>query len=79
MYFNFVGHESGTMIKILKQGRIEKHWQFYSLPVSISNKFTTVDEASAELKQGLATAVERQMVSDVPVGAFDASTVLSVA
>ena len=55
----------------VRGGRIERHWEWYKLPIfrGISadlDKESAVAGAQSYLRQ----AVQRQMVSDVPVGAF---------
>ena len=61
---------------IVKQGHIRKHWQFYDLPTFPRGNVGTrtnqlfVDEAVIQVQHHLRQAVERQMIADVPVGAF---------
>ena len=86
---------SGTLVKGIKKlepghaivvldGRIAKHWQYYD----ISYAKPHVAEAPEDCIRGVAnrvrTAVQRQMVADVPVGAFlsgglDSSAVIAFA
>ncbi|HYW52237.1 MAG TPA: asparagine synthase (glutamine-hydrolyzing) [Gemmatimonadaceae bacterium] len=55
---------------IVSGGKIVRHWRYYDLPYA-GNRSTSAPEAlSAELATRLRTAVERQLVADVPVGAF---------
>ena len=55
---------------IIEEGRITRQWQFYDLPYG-GNKTTLSPQAAAdELRARLAEAVRRQMVADVPGGAF---------
>lgn len=59
----------GTAI-LLKEGRVEKEWSFYEAPFSEKINNISVEEAVDQLDHHLEQAVRRQMVSDVPVGAF---------
>jgi len=62
--------EPGTAA-ILAEGRIERRWSFYDLPFGRSGaRQMSVDQAVAGVRQHVGRAVERQMVADVPVGAF---------
>ena len=56
---------------IVTYGRIKKHWRHYDLPYSgdIDQKISIAD-AKEQIANSIYTAVERQLVSDVPVGAF---------
>jgi asparagine synthase (glutamine-hydrolyzing) len=51
-------------------GRVTRAWQFYELPFSEMTEPTSIDDAIASTRDVIARAVERQMVADVPVGAF---------
>jgi asparagine synthase (glutamine-hydrolysing) len=55
----------------VKEGRIEKHWTWYQLPV-FRGVLADLDQSSAisGTVSHLRKAVHRQMVADVPVGAF---------
>ncbi len=55
---------------IIHRGQVAKQWSFYTQPYS--GHVSRADEASLtrELADRLETAVTRQLVSDVPVGAF---------
>lgn len=55
---------------IVKNGRIARKWQFYDLPYHQAIESITAGEAIFNVEKTLRQAVERQMVSDVPVGAF---------
>jgi asparagine synthase (glutamine-hydrolysing) len=68
----------------VRDGRIESSWQFYELPLGDPRDDITFDEAVEQTRSAISAAVERQMVSDVPVGAFlsgglDSSAVVSFA
>ena len=65
-------------------GRIATPWEFYDLPFDAEPEGWTDGAAIAETRNVIARAVERQMVSDVPVGAFlsgglDSSAVVAYA
>ena len=66
-------------------GKIEKKWQWYQLPVFAKNRaFLSEKEVFRGLETRLRQAVHRQMLSDVPVGAFlsgglDSSSVVAFA
>ena len=68
----------------VRNGKIENSWKFYELPYKSKPLFRTEIQAIHEVSAGLLRAVERQMVSDVPVGAFlsgglDSSAVVAMA
>jgi asparagine synthase (glutamine-hydrolyzing) len=56
---------------VVHGGRIIKEWRYYSLPYGRSERYTgSLEAATTDLRTRLAAAVQRQMVSDVPIGAF---------
>jgi asparagine synthase (glutamine-hydrolysing) len=55
---------------LVRSGRIERRWQHYDLPYRSEPQRISVADAAALVRQAIATAVERQMVADVPVGTF---------
>ena len=55
---------------VVKSGRIEKHWRYYDLPYDQPIEKMSVSEAVESVRAQLKLSVERQMVADVPVGAF---------
>jgi asparagine synthase (glutamine-hydrolysing) len=55
---------------IVHDGRVRKHWQYYTIPYDGHTDARGMSELSAELAQRVETAVRRQLVADVPVGAF---------
>jgi asparagine synthase (glutamine-hydrolysing) len=69
---------------IVKAGEIVKHGRFYNIPVARGDESMPFDEAVTQVRQSFEVAVERQMVADVPVGAFlsgglDSSSICAVA
>lgn len=69
---------------VVGQGRILRRFSFYSLPVASADTSMSVADAVSELRARLQTAVERQMIADVPVGAFlsgglDSSAIVAMA
>jgi asparagine synthase (glutamine-hydrolysing) len=69
---------------VLADGRIKRRWQYYDLPFERESETYSVEEATARTREVLRDAVARQMVSDVPVGAFlsgglDSSAVVAFA
>lgn len=75
--------EPGEALRV-KEGRIARRWR-WAAPAS-TNPPIVLDEAEAvrSVQAGLRTAVRRQMVADVPVGAFlsgglDSSAVVAMA
>lgn len=68
---------------IVRNGKIGRQWTFYDLPYGYPVMDGTEDEIANELRVLLETAVKRQMVADVPVGAFlsgglDSSSVVAM-
>ncbi len=61
--------EPGTAC-VIKHGKIVKKWHWYNLPYNGKRLEGTENEIANMLTSHLETAVERQLVSDVPVGAF---------
>src|SRR5215471_14623074 len=66
------------------EGRVERHWRFYELPLCQQMVPLFESEAIDQTRSALRTAVQRQMVADVPVGAFlsgglDSSAVVAFA
>lgn len=61
--------EPGTAL-IVREGRIVKRWRHYALPAPGPDASRSVTDWTADVREVLRRAVERQMVSDVPLGAF---------
>ena len=55
---------------LVREGRIVHKWRYYDLPYDGTRVEGTEEEIVEELRRLLKQAVNRQMVSDVPVGAF---------
>lgn len=70
---------------ILRRGRVDRSWTFYALPVfrGVKADLTETESVRGTLEH-LRTAVHRQLVADVPVGAFlsgglDSSAIVALA
>ena len=75
--------EPGCAMEI-SRGEIVRQWRFYDLPYHNPIERYSEEQAAAAVQGALATAVRRQMVADVPVGAFlsgglDSSAVVAFA
>lgn len=75
--------EPGMAMRVAN-GAIRRRWRHYDLPVRTTKPNQSIDEAVSAVRAGVATAVERQMVADVEVGAFlsgglDSSAVVAFA
>lgn len=55
---------------LIQDGAVQRMWKFYELPYDQPIEALSVEEAARQVEQSVRTAVERQMVADVPVGAF---------
>ena len=69
---------------LVRDGHVQRHWCFYDLPYDQDVASYTMDEAIQHVRTHLRQAVKRQMVADVPVGAFlsgglDSSSVVAFA
>lgn len=61
--------EPGSAL-LVKNGVVARKWTFYRIPTSKGSERISVNQAAYQVRQSLETAVKRQMVADVPVGAF---------
>ncbi len=61
--------EPGEAVE-LQDGAIERRWYHYDLPYAGSKLESGEDEAIDRVREGVREAVRRQLVADVPVGAF---------
>jgi asparagine synthase (glutamine-hydrolysing) len=64
-------------------GRVVRRWDYYTLPYSGERLSASSGEIAAELAERVSTAVRRQLMSDVPVGAYlsgglDSSSVVAM-
>lgn len=55
---------------LVRNGRLAKRWYFYDFPYRGSPTQTSEEEIIVKLDQLFTQAVERQLVADVPIGAF---------
>jgi asparagine synthase (glutamine-hydrolysing) len=75
--------EPGFALRI-RDGRVVSHFRFYDLPYQQDPVDWPISDAVVQVRKYLARAVERQLVADVPVGAFlsgglDSSSVVALA
>jgi asparagine synthase (glutamine-hydrolysing) len=69
---------------LIEDGRVTRAWKHYDLPYDRPTRPMPAIEAAERVREAVATAVHRQMVADVPVGAFlsgglDSSSVVAFA
>ena len=55
---------------LLRDGRVVRRWRHYELPGGQARRPAPVGDLARELRRRLQRAVARQLVSDVPLGAF---------
>ena len=55
---------------IIQKGKVNKKWLYYKSPFTLEIKHKSVNDTKIELRNSIKKAVERQIVSDVPVGTF---------
>jgi asparagine synthase (glutamine-hydrolysing) len=75
--------EPGEAMRV-KDGRVTKRFTFYDLPLDQEFVDWPEEDAIVQVRKHLTNAVDRQLVSDVPVGAFlsggmDSSSVVALA
>jgi asparagine synthase (glutamine-hydrolysing) len=75
--------EPGFALRI-RDGKVVEHFRFYDLPYDQPLVEWPVHDAVVQVRKYLSRAVERQLVADVPVGAFlsgglDSSSVVALA
>lgn len=75
--------EPGTAM-LVHDGSIKHRWRFYDLPNGSGKEVMSAEKAIQAVRSAVGLAVERQMVADVPVGAFlsgglDSSAVVAFA
>lgn len=68
----------------LEKGRVVRRWCFYDLPYGQGIRPRSPEDSAEEVREAVRTAVHRQLVSDVPVGALlsgglDSSSVVALA
>lgn len=61
--------EPGSAL-LVEDGKITKAWRFWRLPVCMPRLGRSISDLEEELESRLSLAVKRQMIADVPVGAF---------
>jgi asparagine synthase (glutamine-hydrolysing) len=55
---------------LVSGGRIQRHWTYYTIPYDGMTDTRSANEIAQELRERVFIAVNRQLVADVPVGAF---------
>ncbi len=75
--------EPGTAMRIAK-GKVVRKWRHYTLPVRSEREPRSIKAAIENVRCALRTAVRRQLVADVPIGAFlsgglDSSSLVALA
>ena len=75
--------EPGFALRV-RHGRVAEHFRFYDLPYRQEPVDWPIGDAIVQVRKYMTRAVERQLVADVPVGAFlsgglDSSSVVALA
>lgn len=55
---------------VVKNGKVAREWQYYELPYDNKICQYSTEEAIETVREKVELAIERQMISDVPVGCF---------
>ncbi len=68
---------------VVRAGQVTRQWSYYDLPYRGERMAGSAEEIAAALRDQVAAAVKRQLVADVPVGAFlsgglDSSSVVAM-
>jgi asparagine synthase (glutamine-hydrolysing) len=56
--------------QVVRRGRVARQWRYYDLPYGGERLAGSEDQIAEQVRDAVRTAVERQLVADVPVGAF---------
>ena len=75
--------EPGCALQV-RNGRVVRSWRFYDLPYDQDFVDWPSGDAVVQVRKSLSRAVERQLIADVPVGAFlsgglDSSSIVALA
>jgi asparagine synthase (glutamine-hydrolysing) len=76
--------EPGCAMVLRDRGRSARRWRFYELPYDRTIEPLSAEAAAERVREQIGASVRRQMVADVPVGAFlsgglDSSSVVAFA
>lgn len=59
----------GQVLRV-RNGQVEEKWFYYQLPIQEQPLTESVEQTAAAVAEAVRTAVNRQLVSDVPLGSF---------